>query len=49
MDVVFQRFLQKVIIKKMMNKSDLSLVQSARDDYCRNVDDSYDCWLLNPA
>jgi len=46
-DLIFQRYLPSVELKKFIsNKKYLSHVESTRDDYIRMKDD-YDKWLLN--
>ena len=45
-DIVFQRFLPKCIIKIWNDKKKLLKVKSCRDDYIRFYDE-YDMWLLN--
>ena len=48
-DIIFQRYLPRVVIKKMISGNEMfKFVISARDDYYRDESDCYDQWLLNP-
>ena len=46
LDIVFQRFLQKVNIQLIHNTDVMKYVKYCRDDYIR-FDDDYGCWLFN--
>ena len=47
-DIVWQRYLQKIIIDLISKPSDIHLITSAREDFVRHAND-YEYWLLNPS
>ena len=48
-DIIFQRYLPRVVIKKKISGNEMfKFVISARDDYYCDESDCYDQWLLNP-
>ena len=48
LDLLFQKFLLKVLIKKMSDEKRMKFITFARDDYIRDDSSEYDFILLNP-
>ena len=47
LDLMFQRFLPMIYLPLLSDSDQMKTVEWARDDFFREDDDDYDCWLLN--